>query len=97
MSLSNDDKLNIVPYHWSHTSKSLDSIATSKRNIVRKEKAIKDFDPAFPVYDNHGIFVFYACEDCEAEQRKKYDPVIFNDYEAYEEKARAYGERIEPE
>ena len=60
-------------------------------------KAIKDFDPAYPVYDNHSIFVFYACEACEAEQRKKYDPVIFNDYIAYEEKAMAYGEKFEPE
>ena len=60
-------------------------------------KAIKDFGPAFPVYDNHGIFVFYSCADCEDEQRKKYDPVIFDDFFAYEEKVKAYGEKFEPE
>jgi FkbM family methyltransferase len=43
--------LNIVPYHWSHTSKSLDSIATSKRNIVRNEKDIKDFEQYQDRYD----------------------------------------------
>ena len=60
-------------------------------------KAVKDFDPAYPVYDIHGIFVFHACEKCEDEQKKKYDPVIFDDYDGYEEKARSYGERIEPD
>ena len=73
------------------------AIEKGKLEEFDNEKDIKDFDPAFPVYDNHGIFVFYACEACEAEQRKKYDPVIFNDYQAYEEKAMAYGEKFEPE
>jgi len=43
--------LNIVPYHWSYTSKSLASIATSKRNIVRNEKDIKDFEQYQDRYD----------------------------------------------
>ena len=42
-------------------------------------------------------FMKNSCADCEDEQRKKYDPVIFTDYEAYEEKAMAYGEKFEPE
>jgi len=43
--------LNIVPYHWSHTSKSLDSVATSKRNIVRTDKEIKYFEQYQDRYD----------------------------------------------
>ena len=46
------------------------------------------------VFDNHGIFVFYSCEKCDKEKRSKYDPIIFDDYHAYEEKAIAYGERF---
>ena len=53
------------------------------------------FKPAVPVVDNHGIFVFYSCDDCDKEQRDKYDPIIFNDYDAYEEKVYGYGERFE--
>ena len=41
------------------------------------------FKVATPVMDNHGIFVFYSCDDCDKEQRDKYDPIIFNDYDAY--------------
>ena len=53
------------------------------------------FKQATPVIDNHGIFVFYSCDDCDKEQRDKYDPIIFNDYDAYEEKVYGYGERFE--
>ena len=55
------------------------------------------FKSATPQLDNHGIFVFYSCEDCDKEQRSEYDPIIFNDYDAYTEKAHGYGERFEPE
>ena len=37
----------------------------------------------------------YFCDDCDKEQRDKYDPIIFNDYDAYEEKVYGYGERFE--
>ena len=56
-----------------------------------------NFKVATPKLDNHGIFVFYSCEDCDKEQRSEYDPIIFNDYDAYTEKAHGYGERFEPE
>ena len=55
------------------------------------------FKVATPVMDNHGIFVFYSCDDCDKEQRENYDPIIFNDYDAYTEKAQGYGETFEPE
>ena len=42
-----------------------------------RRKILKDYGPAYPVYDNHGIFVFHSCSiDCENEQKKKYDPVV---------------------
>jgi hypothetical protein len=47
------------------------------------------------VFDNHGIFVFYSCSKCDKKQREKYDPIIFDDYDAYEEKVAAHGERFE--
>ena len=59
------------------------------------EENYDQYEPATAVHDNHGIFVFYSCNNCDAEQRAKYDPIIFNDYTAYEEKAAAYGETIE--
>ena len=49
----------------------------------------------YPVYDNHRLFVFYACNKCEKEQRSKYDPVIFNDYKAYEQKVLENGESFD--
>tara|TARA_Y100000034_G_C6592557_1_gene257449 strand:- start:196 stop:465 length:270 start_codon:yes stop_codon:yes gene_type:complete len=55
------------------------------------------YKPATPQMDNHNIFVFYSCEDCDKEQRSKYDPIIFNDYEAYERKVADYGERFDEE
>ena len=58
---------------------------------------LDDYPPAFPVYDNHNIFVFYSCENCDKEQRSKYDPVIFNDWKKYEEKVTESGERVESE
>jgi hypothetical protein len=61
------------------------------------KESLKEFDRAFPVYDNHGIFVFYSCEKCDEEQRSRYDPVIFNDYKVYERKVSEYGERFEPD
>lgn len=61
-----------------------------------RRKILKDYGPAYPVYDNHGIFVFHSCSiDCENEQKKKYDPVIFEDYKEYEKKALENGERFE--
>ena len=51
--------------------------------------------PSVSVYDNHGYYVFKSCEDCDKEQREKYDPVIFNDYQAYELKVLENGERFE--
>ena len=63
-----------------------------------RKKILKDYGPAYPVYENHGIFVFYACsEKCENEQKEKYDPVIFEDYKEYENKAQQNGERFEPD
>jgi len=47
------------------------------------------------VYDNHNIFVFFSCEDCDEEKRSKYNPAIFNDYDEYEENAFWSGERID--
>lgn len=59
------------------------------------EEKFEDYQPAFPVYDNHNIFVFFSCDNCDEEQRTKYDPVIFNDYGAYERKVQESGERFE--
>jgi len=50
---------------------------------------------AFATYDNHNIFVFYSCDACDENQRLGYDPVIFNDYEAYEEKVIQSGESFQ--
>jgi len=50
---------------------------------------------ADPHYDNHGIFVFFACVKCYEEQKAKYDPIIFDDYNAYERKVADYGERFD--
>lgn len=47
------------------------------------------------VYDNHGIFVDFMCDVCREKKMAKYDPVIFNDYDAYEEKVAMNGERFE--
>ena len=49
----------------------------------------------YPVYDNHRIFVFYACNECEKEQKSKYDPVIFYDYKSYSQKVLENGERFD--
>jgi len=46
-------------------------------------------------FDNHGIFVFYSCSKCDEEKREKYDPIIFNDYDAYDQKVWESGERFE--
>tara|TARA_Y100000401_G_C8275331_1_gene200550 strand:+ start:185 stop:430 length:246 start_codon:yes stop_codon:yes gene_type:complete len=54
-----------------------------------------DTKPSVSVYDNHGYFVFKSCEDCDEEQRAKYDPIIFNDYQAYERKVLECGDRFE--
>lgn len=34
----------------------------------------------FAVYDCQGIFLFYACEKCEEEKRKGYNPWVFSGY-----------------
>ena len=47
------------------------------------------------VFDNHNCFVFYSCSHCDEEKRSKYDPIIFNDYDAYERKVLDNGERFE--
>ncbi len=65
--------------------------------FVEDHPSIKDFKPAYPVYDNHNIYVFHACEKCEKKQKEKYDPVIFNDYSGYEEKVKESGERFDEE
>ena len=61
------------------------------------KESLKEFNPAYPVYDNHNIFVFYSCEKCDKEQRSKYDPVIFNDWSGYERKVIENGESFEPD
>ena len=40
----------------------------------------------FPMYDARGIFLTYACDNCEVEKRLRYRPDVFTDpnYEADE-------------
>ena len=71
--------------------------AVEKGKIEPYDNIEGSFKVATPVKDNHGIFVFYSCDDCDKEQRENYDPIIFNDYDAYTEKAQGYGETFEPE
>ncbi|MAK37746.1 MAG: hypothetical protein CMC15_16420 [Flavobacteriaceae bacterium] len=56
---------------------------------------LKNYKPAQAYHDNHGYFLFFACEDCLTEQKNKYDPIVFDNYAAYDEKVAANGERFE--
>ena len=77
--------------------KAIESETITENDYYEGTEAMNKFKPAFPIHDNHNIFVFYACEDCEKKQKEKYDPIIFNDYTAYEQKVQESGERFEPE
>lgn len=39
----------------------------------------------FPLYDGHGIFMTYVCDDCEKEKVAKFRPDIFERYQTDEQ------------
>ena len=38
----------------------------------------------YPLHDGHGIFLCYACENCEAEKLGEFRPDIMESYDASE-------------
>jgi len=40
--------------------------------------------PAYPEYDGHDIFLFYACDKCRKKKLSKYRPDILERYRADE-------------
>lgn len=38
----------------------------------------------YPLYDGHGIFLTYACDQCEEEKLKEFRPDIMESYQADE-------------
>jgi len=49
------------------------------------------------VFDCMGIFVDYMCSRCREKKMSKYDPIIFEDPDAYRQKVAECGERFDEE
>ena len=44
-------------------------------------KADPDTDASWQVYDARGIYLFRACDKCEADKKATYNPWVFSGYD----------------